>query len=712
MPAALDPELARELGHPEKYVRALRELLESGATVPFIARYRKEATGGMDEVAILAFAERHKYLSELEARRASILTELQRQGVLSPALEQAIRAASSKTELEDLYLPFKPKKRSKAELARKAGLEPLADLLWRGAPGPVEKEALRFVSKARGITTVDEALEGAGHIAAERVVEHVEARKIVREEAGRGAFVVKKKKAQAKSQTKFDNYDDFTQAAGRIPSHRFLAILRGEKEGVLKVGLDFAEDRSRERLERLFRATESDPAGRFRKQAIEQGFKSLKQAAQTTVTADVRERAEFEAAKVFADNVEGLLLAPPFGSQTVLGIDPGQRTGCKCAVVDQSGAVLAHGVIQLVGSDKQREDAKRQVAAYVERHGVCAVAVGNGTHGRETLAFVSDVLREKKLDTIRTVSVNEAGASVYSASEVARDELPEFDITIRGAVSIARRLQDPLAELVKVDPKSIGVGQYQHDIPERLLEDKLRQVVESVVNRVGVDVNTASPSLLSYVSGIGPKLSRIIVDERKKKGLFKSRRALLDVPGLGQKTFEQAAGFLRVRGGKEPLDESAVHPERYALVARMAKDSKLAVGKLIGNRTALANVNFDAYTSEEVGTYTLQDIRLELEKPGRDPRSEFQAVSFRDDVRQLSDVQTDMILEGTVTNVTSFGAFVDVGVHQDGLVHISELSQTFIRSPDEVVRVGDTVKVKVLEVDLSRKRLSLSVKQV
>jgi protein Tex len=714
-PTSYDPTLAiaRELSLQPRNVASVVELLATGATVPFIARYRKEATGGLDEVQIRTIEERRSYLLELEERRQTVIAEITKQGKLTPALETKIRSCPTKAELEDLYLPFKPKRRTRASIAQERGLQPLADRIWaQPLEGQPRAEAEKFMDPARGVDNVDAALAGARDICAELIAENADARKYVREAiSARGVIRVQKTKEHEAAVTKFDMYAQFEEPIAKIPSHRFLAIRRGEKEGFLKVDIEL-EERLVPQVAHLAGLNSASPWARELETATSDAYDRLiVPGARIDLRVELKLNSDRGAIQVFAQNLQELLLAPPFGSRPVLGVDPGQRTGCKCAVVAETSAVLEHDVFYLVQGDEATARAKLVLGRLVKQHQVAAVAVGNGTHGRETEAFVRETLAEMGLDSVLVVAVSEAGASVYSASDIAREEFPDLDLTVRGAISIARRLQDPLAELVKVDPKSIGVGQYQHDVHQPLLAKKLDEVVETCVNQVGVELNTASAPLLSRVAGVGPTLAKRIVDHRARAGNFSSRKSLLDVAGLGPRTFEQAAGFLRVRGGAHPLDASAVHPERYPLVEQMAKDLGVPVASLIGNAQAIARIEPEKYFAGEVGAFTINDILDELKKPGRDPRSMFEPPKFRDDVRKLEDLKPGMMLEGVVTNVTAFGAFVDIGVHQDGLVHVSKLSERFIKDPSEVAHVGDRLQVRVLEIDLARKRISLSARK-
>jgi protein Tex len=708
------PAVCKELGLPANGVRAVVAMLAEGATVPFIARYRKEATGGLDEVAIRNIDERRTYLLELEARRGTVLSEIRNQGKLSPALEAKLRSAATKAELEDLYLPYKPKRRTRAVIAKERGLGPLGDLLWAQADGQApEALAAPFVSAEKEVPDITAALAGARDIVAERIAEDADVRRHARETYfTEGQIEVGKTTEHKDKVTKFDAYADFAEPIARIPSHRYLAIRRGETEGVLRASLGIDKEALTERVTKQRVRTASPWAPQMALAAKDAVSRLLVHSVEVDVRVELKLSADRAAIEVFAKNLRELLLAAPLGTRYVLGIDPGQRTGCKCVVVDETGKLLEHETVYLVQGEASVERAKQTLKAMLARHPVVAIAIGNGTHGRETEAFARDVVRDVgvKDGLPFVVSVSEAGASIYSASDIAREEFPDLDLTIRGAISIARRLQDPLAELVKLDPKSIGVGQYQHDVFQAFLAKKLDEVVESCVNGVGVELNTASASLLSRVAGLGPSVAKRIVAYRNEKGAFKSRRALLQVPGMGPKTFEQAAGFVRVQGGEHPLDGSAVHPERYELVERIAKDLGVPVVSLIGNAELLKRINRAAYQSADVGSFTLDDICAELLRPGRDPRAEFQPPKFRDDVRTLEDLQPGMQLEGVVTNVTAFGAFVDVGVHQDGLVHVSQLADRFVKDPSEVVKVGDKVSVRVLEVDLQRKRIALTRK--
>ncbi len=705
------PTIARELSLPAAGVKAVVQLLTDGNTVPFIARYRKEATGGLDEVQIRDIEERRTYLLDLQQRRESILSSIDEQGKLTPGLRARIEAAQTKAELEDLYLPYKKKRRTRALIAKERGLEPLAKRILAQPPeGSPMGEAAAFVDPAKEVPDATAALAGARDIVAEIVAEDARVRSVVRREFSEyGILVSKRARGVGDRPTKFEQYYEFREKAKTIPSHRFLAIRRGEVEKVLRAKVEVDLDRLAHNIDRLMGLSQRS---RFRDQLSEAIADSCKRLLGPSVESEVRAalkaRSDLAAIDVFGENLRNLLLAAPLGGKAVIGIDPGLRTGCKCVAVDATGKYLGTTTINLVRGDEAR--AKTDLLALLKTFPASVIAVGNGTGGRETERFARAICKEEGLTEVIVVSVNEAGASIYSASEVAREEFPDLDLTLRGAISIARRLQDPLAELVKIEPKAIGVGQYQHDVNQSLLQRKLEEVIESCVNHVGVALNTASASLLSFVAGIGEKMATSIVAHRANKGAFGSRRELLAVAGLGPKAFEQAAGFLRIPGSSNPLDTSAVHPESYALVRSMAKDLAVEVSELVGSSTLAQSLEVSRYVGRGVGELTLRDIVAELAKPGRDPRAAFAPPTFRDDVQEISDLRVGMTLEGVVTNVTAFGAFVDVGVHQDGLVHVSKLSDRFVKDPAEIVRVGDKILVHVMEVDTARKRISLSAR--
>ena len=702
-------KIAAELNLRGPQVRAALELLLEGNTIPFVARYRKEATGGLDEVELRDVRDRHEYLAELDDRRAAILKSIDEQGKLTPELRAAIERAESKQVLEDLYLPYKPKRRTRATIATERGLGPLAELLWAGETSDADlaAAAASFVDAEKGVASVDEALAGARDVVAERVSDDATVRAFVREQTWeKGVLESKAARGKEGEVSKFQDYYDFSVPVKTAKSHQVLAVRRGETEEFLTARIVAPDEELTASLVRKF--TENHRAPAQMRLAVEDAYRRLvSTSVEVEIRMELKTRADEEAIHVFGRNLEALLLASPAGERSVLGVDPGYRTGCKLAVVSRTGALLATGIVYL----HQEDRAKRELARICQEHRVELIAVGNGTASRETDKLAKDAIRE--IDSDRrpvVVMVNEAGASVYSASDIARDEFPDLDLTMRSAVSIARRLQDPLAELVKIDPKSIGVGQYQHDVSQTKLKRRLDETVESCVNRVGVELNTASPALLSYVAGIGPTVAQKIVKHRDAAGPFRSRLDVLKVSGLGPKTFEQAAGFLRVRGGEHPLDASAVHPERYSLVERIAGDLGVDLRSLVGNEGAIQRIEPRKYVGGEVGLPTLEDIVAELKKPGRDPRDAFEAPAFRDDVQTLDDLKEGMSLQGTVTNVVAFGAFVDVGVHQDGLVHVSELSNRFVQDANAVVKVGDRVTVRVLSVDVPRKRIALSMK--
>ncbi|MGA2889393.1 MAG: Tex family protein [Terracidiphilus sp.] len=710
----LSPEIllhiAQTLNLPMRGLVAVIELLDDGGTVPFIARYRKEATGNLDEVQILAIEEKLAYFRDLMDRRETILASISEQGKLTDELKDRIAATLDRSELEDLYLPYRPKRRTKATIARERGLEPLASYLWAQQQGaePLDSFAATFVNPELGVGTVEEALEGARHIVAEWMSEDADLRKALRQLVFDEGMIVSRKVTDAvDEQEKFKMYYEYKEPVKTIPSHRMLAIRRGEGENVLYFLIEVEPERAIGIMRRHVIRQQGDWTHHL-ELAVDDAWKRLLNSSiQGEIRLELKRRSDTEAIHVFRDNLYNLLLAPPAGPISVLGIDPGLRTGCKVAVVDETGKLLAHDVLYLHTSKHGNDEAAPKLEALLRLHNVRAIAIGNGTASRETDAFVRGFLRDKGIQDIFSVTVSESGASVYSASDVARQEFPDLDLTVRGAISIARRLQDPLSELVKVDPKSIGVGQYQHDVDQRQLAESLEKTVESCVNRVGVDLNTSSWTLLRHVAGISERTALNIVSYRNEKGSFRSRMQVLEVPGIGPKTFEQAAGFLRIRNGDNLLDMTAVHPESYPVVEQIALSLKVSVQEVIEQPKLLEKVD---RTQLSAGSYTLDDILTELRKPGRDPRDKFVAPSFHDDVRGIEDVQAGMVLEGVVTNVTKFGAFVDIGVHQDGLVHISELSNRYIKDPSEAVKTGQIVKVKVLSIDLKAKRIALSIK--
>ena len=687
------------------------ELLESGATVPFIARYRKEATGNLNEVQIAAIRDLLLKLKEIDKRRAAILQSIEEQGKLTPELKNLIEKAETLTELEDLYLPYKPKRKTRASVAVERGLQPLADALQKQYQCNVEQLAMPFVNEEKGVNTVEDALAGARDIIAERVSEDIAARNKVRNIFRRSAMLTSKVvKAKEEEAGKFQSWFDWKENAMRAPSHRILAMFRGEAEGLLRVKIAPEEDELVvEALERQFVRGNYESSLQVT-DAVKDSYKRLiSPSIETEFYNLLKERADKEAIKVFAENLRQLLLASPLGQKRTLAIDPGFRTGCKVVCLDAQGQLIHNETIYPFTSVREERASVSKLEALVEAFKIEAIAIGNGTAGRETEEVVKRCRFKGK---VFAVMVSENGASVYSASDVAREEFPEYDVTVRGAVSIGRRLMDPLSELVKIDPKSIGVGQYQHDVDQTMLHDSLEDVVVSCVNSVGVELNTASKELLSYVSGIGPVLAKRIVDYRNKNGAFHSRKELMKVERLGEKAFEQCAGFLRVRESDNPLDRSAVHPERYALVERMASGVGASVEELMKNKNLRSKIDINRFVSDDCGLPTLQDIMKELDKPGLDPRAKFEVFEFDKNVTKIEDLQEGMVLPGIVTNITAFGAFVDVGVHQDGLVHISQLANRRVNDPNEVVHLHQHVQVKVMEVDLRRHRISLSMKNV
>ncbi|MCU0448338.1 MAG: RNA-binding transcriptional accessory protein [Bernardetiaceae bacterium] len=700
--------IAGELNIGPRQVAATVELLDGGATVPFISRYRKEVTGSLDEVQVATIRDRVGQLRELDKRREAILASLTELGKLTPELEAQIRAAETMSRLEDIYLPYKPKRRTRATIAREKGLEPLADVLQaQDESVDLLMEILKFINEEKDVKTIEEALAGARDIIAERINEDQEVRAQMRELFEKeGVFTAKVINGKEEAGQKYKDYFDWEEQIATAPSHRVLALRRAEKEEIISLVSMPDEEGTLYRLTQRFVKSDG-PLGEQVRLAVRDSYKRLLgPSMETEIRQASKERADAEAIKVFADNLRQLLLAAPLGQKRVLAIDPGFRTGCKLVALDAQGKLLANDVIYPHERNRLAESGMT-VRTLCEQHQIEAVAIGNGTAGRETEQFVRNLHLPK---AIQIVMVNESGASVYSASEVARREFPDHDLTVRGAVSIGRRLMDPLAELVKIDPKSIGVGQYQHDVDQTMLKNSLDDVVISCVNAVGVEVNTASKELLTYVSGLGPSLAQNIVDYRNLHGAFKNRQALRQVPRLGEKAFEQAAGFLRIREGENPLDASAVHPESYPVVERMAQDLQCSVQDLMTKADLRKLIDLKKYVTESVGLPTLQDIVKELAKPGRDPRAQFEAFSFTEGVNQMEDLKVGMKLPGIVTNITAFGAFVDVGVHQDGLVHLSQMADRYIENPNEVVKVQQKVMVTVVEVDIPRKRIALSMK--
>lgn len=694
-------------GREARFVRGLLQLLDEGATIPFIARYRKERTGNMDEVAVGEVKTLYEQFRELEKRKASVLESIRGQEKLTLALEKEICECAELRRLEDLYLPYKPKKQTRAAKAREKGLEPLAAVLMKQEAGDVAAKAARFVKGE--VADEEEALQGARDIMAEWVSEREAARNRVRRHVEREAYLCAKVvKGKEEEGVKYADYFDFRELLRRCPSHRMLALRRGEAEGVLRVWLEVDDGQVLEGLARIFVRGENAAAEQVRL-AMKDGYKRLLfPAIETEHMALAKEKADGEAIRVFAENLRQLLLAPPLGNRRVMGIDPGFRTGCKVVCLDETGALLHNETIYPHPPVGKTKEAAAKVAQLVEAYRIEAIAIGNGTAGRETEGFVQRIRFDRKLQVF---VVSENGASVYSASKIAREEFPEYDVTVRGAVSIGRRLMDPLAELVKIDPKAIGVGQYQHDVDQGKLKESLDRVVESCVNRVGVNVNVAGKYLLTYVSGLGPALAENITEYIRENGRIRSREELKKVKRMGAKAFEQCAGFLRIEGAENPLDDSAVHPESYYVVERIAHDMGVEVRQLIGNGELCGRIDPARYADERTGVLTLQDIIEELKKPGRDPRTVAKVFSFAEGITKVDDLEVGMVVPGIVTNITNFGAFVDIGVHQDGLVHISELADRFVANPADVVSLHEHVTVKVVEVDKERKRIGLSIKQ-
>jgi len=715
---SISQRIADELSVRESQVASAIAMLDEGSTVPFIARYRKEATGGLDDTQLRTLEERLGYLRELEDRRASILSTIQEQGKLTPELERQIKQADTKTRLEDLYLPYKQKRRTKAQIAREAGLEPLADALLADPKKQPDSEAAAFVSADKGVADVKAALDGARHILVERFGEDAELvgrlRTAMADKGVVTSKVIEEKKAEG---AKFSDYFDFSENWSKLPSHRALALFRGRAQGVLDIRLDLPVEEGQPHPAEGTIAVHTGirdqgrPADKWLSDVVRWTWKlKIGPHIETDLMGSLRERAEDEAIRVFARNLHDLLLAAPAGQRVTIGLDPGIRTGVKVAVVDATGKLVETTTIYPHPPRNDWDGSLAVLAALAARHKAELISIGNGTASRETDKLAADLMKRHPELSLTKLVVSEAGASVYSASETAAHEFPTLDVSLRGAVSIARRLQDPLAELVKIEPKSIGVGQYQHDVAGGKLARSLDAVVEDCVNAVGVDLNTASIPLLTRVSGLNETIARNIVEHRDRNGAFRSRKQLLDVARLGPKTFEQAAGFLRIRDGETPLDASAVHPEAYPVVQRIVKTTGRDLGSVIGDARFLRALNAEEFTDERFGVPTVEDIIKELEKPGRDPRPEFKTATFKEGVEELKHLQPGMMLEGVVTNVTAFGAFVDIGVHQDGLVHISQLANSFVKDPHTVVKAGDVVKVKVLEVDIPRKRIALTMR--
>ncbi|HQS51943.1 MAG: RNA-binding transcriptional accessory protein [Sphingobacteriales bacterium 17-39-43] len=700
-------KIADELSVTEKQVKVTIELLDEGGTVPFIARYRKEATGSLDEVQIAAIRDRKQQLEELDKRREAILKSMKELEKLTPELEKQIMEAETMTILEDIYLPFKPKRKTKASVAREKGLQGLADFIMNQDSTDLDTEASKYINEESGVLNIDDALSGARDILAEFMAEQPELRSRMRELfIQTGTFHSKLIKGKETEGQKYKDYFDWSEPVKTAPSHRVLALRRAEKEIILTLDIEVPEDDAIRILEDLY-IKGSNLCSEQVRQAAADAFKRLiKPSMETEIRLMTKKQADTEAIRVFAENARQLLLAAPVGQKRIMAIDPGFRTGCKLVCLDDQGQLIENTNIYPHNGAEASKEAAKTIKFLVEKYRIEAIAIGNGTAGRETETFV----RSLQLTDIVVVMVNESGASIYSASDVAREEFPDKDITVRGAVSIGRRLMDPLAELVKIDPKSIGVGQYQHDVDQNQLQASLDDTVISCVNSIGVELNTASKQILAYISGLGPQLAQNIVEYRNKNGAFKRRSELRQIPRLGDKAFEQAAGFLRIRNAEHPLDSSAVHPERYGLVEQMAKDLNCKVEDLMKDEQLRQKIKLQNYVTETVGLPTLNDILKELAKPGLDPREQFEAFSFSDGINAITDLHVGMTLPGIITNITAFGAFVDIGVHQDGLVHLSQMADKFIKDPNEVVKVSQKVMVRVTEVDVNRKRIALSMK--
>ena len=700
--------IAKELQLDTHHVANVIRLLGEGATIPFIARYRKEMTGTMNEEHVAAVQKRLEQLTELQKRKESVIESIREQEKLTPELEQKILDAATMQEVEDLYLPYKPKRRTRAAIAREKGLEPLAAQIMAQNVDFVDRIAMRYVNADKGVNTIEEAIQGAKDIMAEWISENINGRnrirKIFHAKGNICSTVIKGKEEEGKT---YQQYFDFSEAISKAPSHRILALFRAEEEGMLKVKIKVDDDAVLTSLKSIFLKNDNQSSELVQEAIADSWKRLLEPSIETEIRNFYKEKADETAIKVFAENLKQLLLAAPMGQKRVLAIDPGFRTGCKVVVLSETGALLHNETIYPHPPKSDVTGSIRKIKSLVDAYKIEVIAIGNGTAGRETEDFIRYIRFDRD---ITAVMVSESGASVYSASKIARDEFPDYDITVRGAVSIGRRLMDPLAELVKIDPKSIGVGQYQHDVDQKKLGESLDQTVMSCVNAVGVELNTASQQLLSYVSGVGPSLASNIINYREEHGGFSSRKQLHEVPRLGDKAFEQCAGFLRIHDGDNPLDQSAVHPESYHIVEKMAKQMNVAVKDLIGNKELIAKINPKDFVEAHFGLETVNDILKELEKPGRDPRQSFETFEFDKDIRSIEDLKPGMTLNGIVTNITAFGAFVDIGVHQDGLVHISQMADHYIKDPNEVVHLNQKVRVKVLQVDENRKRISLTLK--
>ena len=703
-------KIANKIGIKSSQVAAVQQLFEEGGTIPFIARYRKERTGGLDEVQIGNIRDLLQELEKLEQRRTYVLDKIEEQGKLSQELKRKILAAENMTILEDLFLPFKQKRKTRASMAKEKGLEPLAKYFIEENSSPIDVLAKKFVNPKKEVNSIEDACAGAKDIVAEWISEDIRSRDGLRKLYKRSAMLSAKillARKESKEAATYRDYFDFKEPIKKIPSHRFLAILRGNKEGFLRISFKIEEEDALGFLDKIHIKKNNECTEQLA-DAISDAYKRLLQPSLENEIKNIsKEKADKEAIQVFSNNLKEILLSPPLGEKRVMGIDPGFRTGCKTFILDKHGNLKERTTL-FFNSSSQKEESRKTILHLCDKHKIEAIGIGNGTGGKETRKFISEL---KELEALPKILVNESGASIYSASEVAREEFPDLDLTVRGAISIGRRLQDPLAEIVKIDPKSIGVGQYQYDVQQDWLKQGLDDLVVSIVNQVGVDVNSASKQLLSYVSGLGLQKAQNILDHRSENGPFDTKSELKKVKGIGPKAFEQAAGFIRIRNASNPLDASAVHPESYSIVKKMAKDLKCKLQELTQDAEKRKLINPQNYVSGEVGLYTLNDILKELEKPGRDPRGDFEEVNFRNDLNSIEDLSEGMILPGIVTNVTKFGAFVDIGVHQDGMVHISQLANKFVSDPFEIVRVNQKVNVKVLQIDLDRNRINLSIKE-
>lgn len=703
--------ITAELGLKNWQVENTVALFEEGATIPFISRYRKEKTGELDETQVKQVSERLEYYKELQKRKETILKTVEEQGKLTPELKNKIENCKEKQILEDLYLPYKPKKRTRAQIAREKGLEPLANIIFEQKNLKREEILKQYINPEKEVNTSEEALKGALDIIAETIADNAEIKGYLRDFTYKTGLIISKvKKDWQDKKSKFENYYDFQEPVKKIPSHRLLAIKRGSKEGVLTHKITVNEDSALDYIDSKVIKNKNDAFHEDILDAIDDSFERLIFPSIETEVLNMKiEEAETEAINVFAKNLKNLLLSSPAGHKMIMGVDPGFRTGCKVAILDRNGNFKEYEAVFPNEPQKQTEKAERTILNFIKKYDIELISIGNGTASKETNQFINNIIKKNRLENVKSIVVNEAGASVYSASDTAIEEFPELDVTVRGAISIGRRLQDPLAELVKIEPKSIGVGQYQHDVNQNALKKSLDIAVESAVNYVGVELNTASAQLLSYVSGIGKAIAKNIIQYRTENGSFKERKELLKVSKLGNKAFEQCAGFLRIRESKNPLDNSGIHPESYKIVQNMAKNLNTEVKELIGNEELINKIEIKKYVTDTVGLPTLQDIIKELKKPGLDPREDFKSVEFSNEINEIEDLQIGMEMEGSVTNVTNFGAFVDIGVHQDGLIHISNMGKKFIKNPHEVLSAGDSIKVRVLSVDKELKRIGLEL---